>query len=160
MNCETHEAMMSALVDGALGPADAPALFTHLGTCRECQGYLRHLLRLRNAAFADGIEEMTSRSAQARTRSTPRPAANDDAGHTPGAAPRKGDPRARSLVRTRIQVTVPSAALALIIVVLWTLAISLTVFSDSGAEARDRAQSGPDRPYLFMPQPPGSAAGH
>jgi len=120
VNCETFEEMMSALVDGALGPMDSSLLFSHMGGCAGCQEYLRYLLRLRNAAAE---EQITGSSA--------------------AAAPRRPDRPPRALARARIQVSVPSAALALIMVVLWTLAITVTVFSGSDAGPRQREQQAP-----------------
>lgn len=47
MGCTGWEERISALADGELEDAEAPALFNHLGACGECRSFYRHLILLR-----------------------------------------------------------------------------------------------------------------
>jgi len=156
VNCDEYEEMMSALVDGMLDPAASPVLFAHLGACAGCQEYLRHLLRLKNTAAEDALEAgATGAWATMDAHGERAPSADTTARNVPAGRPRTPDRPARRLAGARIQVSVPGAALALIMVVLWTLALTATVFSDQGPGFRQRELLIPGSALPWQADPPG-----
>lgn len=125
MKCAEYELMISSMVDGEPGTARSAELFVHLARCTECQGFLRYLLKLRNVE----ADSMTEDSLPAAL-----PA---------GASARADDQRARErempdrpahgILRRQIRMSVPSAAITLVMLVLWTVVFSFTIMRGDGS---------------------------
>ena len=123
--------MISSLVDGEGGTARSAELFVHLAICTGCQRFLRYLLKLRNAE-ADLITE----DSLPAVGSAP-------ADHLRAREREMTDRRPHRILRRQIRMSVPTAAIALVMLVLWTVAFSFTIMRGEGPGAggeRDQFQ--------------------
>jgi hypothetical protein len=121
MKCEEYELMISSLVDGEEGTARSAELFVHLANCTGCQRFFRYLLKLRNAE-ADPITE-GSLPAVASARADHLRARERDITDRPP----------HGILRRQISMSVPTAAIALVMLVLWTVAFSFTIMRGEGS---------------------------
>jgi hypothetical protein len=125
MQCEDYELEISGMVDGVPQMPGAYDLFGHIATCAGCQDFLRSLLRIRNAEAELLSESLVPESSHRPAR--------------PVSSPRTAD-RGRSrhgILRQRITVSVSSAAIALVMLVLWSVVLALTVVQGEGSATRD-----------------------
>ena len=125
MHCEEYELLISGMVDGEPPMKPGPDLFGHIAVCQGCQDFLRSLLRIKNAEaelLSEGPlpEKSTSHDGALRE-------------HTPEDRGRS----THSLLRRRISISVSSAAIALVMLVLWTVVLGLTVMQAGGADRHD-----------------------
>jgi predicted anti-sigma-YlaC factor YlaD len=139
MKCEEYEIMINSLVDGEPVTPRPAELFVHLADCRGCQNFLRYLLKLRNAEAELATDETlpSGAPALAQERQT-------------GVREKHG-PAAYGVLHRSIRVSVPSAAIAFVMLVLWTVALSLTIMRGDGSGERDEFQQTSLRSALTGP---------
>ncbi|HTY57902.1 MAG TPA: hypothetical protein VMF59_03755 [Bacteroidota bacterium] len=115
MHCEEYELLISGMVDGEPPVKPGTDLFGHIAVCRGCQDFLRSLLRIKNAE----AELLSEGPLPERLNSSDRTL------------------HSHSLLRRRISISVSSAAIALVMLVLWTVVLGLTLMQSGGAGERN-----------------------
>lgn len=120
MKCEHYEERISQYVDRELDDAKTRELFLHLGTCYECQGFLRSLLLLRDSIRRD-VAVAASKSLDARMKNI-----------VPGNASRMvGDRRGLSrFLGKRISVSAAVAVVVLIALFASSAFVATTFFAE------------------------------
>jgi hypothetical protein len=137
MKCEEYELLISDMVDGEQGTPRSADLFVHMADCAECQRFLRYLLKLRNIAANSSFEESPGAahpvSASGRRDAPPVT--------VPAREMNISDRSSSRILRKQIRMSVSSAAVTLVMLIVWTVAISLTVMrgENSGLQ-RERDQ--------------------
>lgn len=117
MTCDEYERMTEDLLDGSLYGSRCAALFTHLGDCKGCERYFRAMIASKNAGAAS-VQDRPQASPSAvlfQKRTGPRHAA-------PPLLP--GRPVIPGLFQRRFSLSVASAFVAALMLILWTMVIS------------------------------------
>jgi len=129
MTCENYELMISEMVDGEPGTGGSGEVFIHMATCPECQRFLHTLLKLRNIE-ADSMNEESFPQAHTR-RISNRPA--------------------HGFLRRQVRMSVSSAVIAGVMLILWSVAFTFTI-SEREAPAV-RSGEDPSRPLSMQSVP-------
>ncbi len=125
MQCDDCEIMISSLVDGERPTFPPEDLFLHLAGCAGCREFHLTLLRIKNAEA-----EMITEGLIPATAFTSRGVRYGD---------RRTDPArgTHGILRRKISISVSSAAIALVLLALWTGVISFMIIRGEGPGARD-----------------------
>ena len=158
MKCDEYQLLIGDMVDGEPWNPRSAYLFTHMAECTECQRFLRHLLKLRNIEAESALEDsVAAANAAGHFAVAARTASAPGASHDAHKRKWKPDRSPSGILRRQIRMSVSSAAVTLVMLIVWSGAVSFTLMSGGNSAGRSENDQFPQNPvpHALMRSEPG-----